>query len=70
MVQYGMQPLAAIQAGTVNAARLLGWETRIGVLQPGYLADVVAVPGNPLHDIAALEHVVFVMKGGVVYKRP
>jgi imidazolonepropionase-like amidohydrolase len=70
MVQYGMRPLAAIQAGTVNGARLLGWQDQLGALQPGYLADVVAVPGNPLDDIAALQHVVFVMKGGVVYKRP
>jgi imidazolonepropionase-like amidohydrolase len=66
MVQYGMQPLAAIQAGTVNAARLLGWGDRIGALKPGYLADVVAVPGNPLEDITALQRVVFVMKGGTV----
>jgi imidazolonepropionase-like amidohydrolase len=70
MAQYGMKPLAAIQAGTVNGARLLGWQGQIGALQPGYLADVVAVPGNPLDDIAALQHVIFVMKGGVVYKRP
>jgi imidazolonepropionase-like amidohydrolase len=70
MVEYGMKPLAAIQAGTVNAAQLLGWQDRIGALRPGYLADVVAVPGNPLDDVTALQHVVFVMKGGVVYKRP
>jgi imidazolonepropionase-like amidohydrolase len=69
MVEYGMQPLAAIQAGTINAAQLLGWETQIGDLKPGYLADVVAVPGDPLKDIAALQRVKFVMKGGVIYKR-
>jgi imidazolonepropionase-like amidohydrolase len=69
MVQYGMKPLAAIQAGTLNGAKLLGWETEIGTLKAGYLADVVAVPGDPLADIAALQHVKFVMKGGVVYKR-
>jgi imidazolonepropionase-like amidohydrolase len=70
MVQYGMNPLDAIQAGTVNAARLLGWQDRIGTLKAGYLADIVAVPGNPLDDISALQHVVFVMKGGTVYKHP
>ncbi len=69
MARYGMQPLVAIQAGTVNAARLLGWQGRIGALKPGYLADVVAVPGNPLEDIGALERVSFVMKGGVVFRR-
>lgn len=69
MVQYGMTPLAAIQAGTVNAAKLLDWEGQIGALKPGFLADVVAVPGDPLHDIAALTKVSFVMKGGVVYRK-
>ena len=52
MVKYGMSPLAAIQAGTINGAKLLGWQDQIGVLKPGYAADVVAVPGNPLEDIA------------------
>ena len=70
MVEYGMKPLAAIQAGTLNAAKLLGWEGRIGALKPGYWADVVAVPGNPLENIGALKHITFVMKGGTVYKRP
>jgi imidazolonepropionase-like amidohydrolase len=69
MVQYGMTPLAAIQAGTVNGAKLLGWEGQIGALKPGFFADVVAVPGNPLEDISALTKVAFVMKAGVVYKR-
>jgi imidazolonepropionase-like amidohydrolase len=69
MVHYGMAPLAAIQAGTVNAARLLDWQGQMGALRPGYFADVIAVPGNPLTDITALQHVAFVMKGGVVYKR-
>ena len=69
MVEYGMKPLAAIQAGTVNAAKLLGWQGRIGALKPGYWADIVAVPGDPLADITALQHVSFVMKGGVVYRR-
>jgi imidazolonepropionase-like amidohydrolase len=68
MVQYGMKPLAAIQAGTLNGAKLLGWEGQIGALKPGFLADVVAVPGDPLQDISALTKVSFVMKGGVVYR--
>ncbi len=69
MVQYGMSPLAAIQAGTVNAAKLLGWEGQIGAVKTGFLADIVAVPGDPLRDIGALKKVSFVMKGGVVYKQ-
>ncbi len=70
MAQYGMTPLAAIQAGTVNGAKLLGWEGQIGVLKAGYLADIVAVSGNPLHDVAELQKVSFVMKGGAIYRRP
>jgi imidazolonepropionase-like amidohydrolase len=69
MAQYGMTTLAALQAGTINAAKLLGWQNEIGVLKAGYLADVIAVPGDPLRDISALQKVSFVMKGGVVYKR-
>jgi imidazolonepropionase-like amidohydrolase len=69
MVKYGMTPLAALQAGTIHGAKLLGWQGQIGELKPGYLADVVAVDGNPLDDISALEKVTFVMKGGVVYRR-
>jgi len=70
MVKYGMSPLAVLQADLINGAKLLDWEGQIGDLKAGYLADVVAVPGNPLEDIGALQHVEFVMKGGVVYKRP
>ena len=69
MVRYGMTPLAALEAGTLNGAKLLGWQGRIGALKAGYLADVIAVPGDPLQDIGALERVGFVMKGGVVYRR-
>ncbi len=69
LVKYGMTALAAIQAGTLNGARLLGWQGQIGALKAGYLADVIAVPGDPLADITALQKVEFVMKGGVVYKR-
>ena len=69
MVQYGMSPLATLQADLINGAKLLGWEGQIGALRPGYLADVIAVAGNPLQDISATEHVDFVMKGGVIYKK-
>ena len=69
MVKYGMSPLAAIQAGTLNGARLLGWQDQIGALKPGYFADIVAVPGDPLQDIGTLQNVTFVMKGGTIYKR-
>jgi imidazolonepropionase-like amidohydrolase len=69
MVKYGMTPLAALQAGTVNGAKLLGWQDQIGVLKAGYLADIVAVPGDPLQDIGVLQNVAFVMKGGAIYKK-
>jgi imidazolonepropionase-like amidohydrolase len=70
MVKYGMKPLAVLQADLINGARLLGWAGQIGELKPGYFADIVAVPGAPLEDITVLEHVSFVMKGGVVAKLP
>jgi imidazolonepropionase-like amidohydrolase len=69
MVKFGMSPLAAIQAGTVNGAKLLGWQDKIGLLKPGYAADIVAVPGKPLDDITALQKVSFVMKNGVIYRK-
>jgi imidazolonepropionase-like amidohydrolase len=69
MVKYGMSPLAVLRADLLNGAKLLGWEGQIGTLEPGYLADVVAVEGDPLQDISAVERVSFVMKGGVVYKK-
>ncbi len=69
MVKYGMTPLAALQAGTLNGAKLLGWEGQIGALKPGYWADIVAVPGNPLNDIGVLQKVAFVMKGGVIFRK-
>ncbi len=69
MVKYGMSPLAALHADLINGAKLLGWEGQIGVLKPGYLADIVAVPGNPLEDITVTTKVSFVMKGGVVYRK-
>jgi len=69
MVKYGMTPLAAIQAGISNGAKLLGWPDQIGALKTGYYADIIAVPGDPLKDITALQKVSFVMKGGVVVKK-
>jgi imidazolonepropionase-like amidohydrolase len=69
MVQYGMTPAAVLQADLINGAKLLGWEGRIGELKPGFLADVIAVKGNPLADISAVTHVVFVMKGGAIEKQ-
>ena len=69
MVKYGMTPLVVLQADLLNGAKVLGWEGQIGSLEPGYLADVVAVPGDPLQDISVLKNVGFVMKGGIVYKK-
>jgi imidazolonepropionase-like amidohydrolase len=70
MVKYGMKPLAVLQADLINGAQLLQWNGQIGALKPGYYADVIAVPGSPLDDITAVERVAFVMKGGVIQKRP
>ena len=67
MVKYGLSPMQAIQAATVNAADLIG-NTRIGVIRVGGFADIIAVKGDPLKDIKALETVSFVMKGGEVYR--
>ena len=69
MVRYGMTPAAVLQADYLNGARILRWQGEIGELKAGYFADVVAVPGNPLEDITAVERVEFVMKGGVVYRQ-
>jgi imidazolonepropionase-like amidohydrolase len=69
MVEYGMSPVAVLQADLLNGAKLLGWEKQIGALKPGYFADVIAVPGDPTKDISVLKQVQFVMKGGVVYRR-
>jgi len=55
-----------LQADLINGAKLLGWQGQIGELKAGYYADIIAVPGNPLDDITVLEHVSFVMKGGII----
>jgi len=68
--QYGMTPMQAIQTATRNAADLLGMSDQIGTLEAGKFADIVAVPGNPLNDITAMQRVGFVMKDGAIYKRP
>jgi imidazolonepropionase-like amidohydrolase len=67
-VQYGMTPLQAIRAGTSVPAELLGWGDKLGTVEAGKWADIVAVSGDPLKDIKELENVKFVMKGGTVYK--
>ena len=68
MVDMGLTPLQSIQAGTVNAADLLGWSDRVGTLEPGKFADIVAVDGDPIANVHVLEKVSFVMKGGEVVK--
>ncbi|MGZ5112197.1 MAG: amidohydrolase family protein [Usitatibacter sp.] len=70
MVEAGMPPLEAIRAATLYGATVMGWEDRIGTLDEGKLADIVAVPGDPSKDISAMTRVGFVMKDGAIYKRP
>jgi imidazolonepropionase-like amidohydrolase len=69
LVRGGMTPLEALQAATVNGAELLGMSQQIGAIEPGKYADIIAVNGDPLRDIAVMDQVVFVMKGGEVIKR-
>src|SRR6185437_8536782 len=69
MVQNGMKPLAVLQADLLNGAKLLRWSGQIGELKPGYFADIIAVPGNPLENISAVQKVSFVMKNGIVYRQ-
>ena len=66
--QLGMAPLAALQSATINAADLMGWSAKTGMLEPGKWADIIAVEKNPMDDVRVLQDVKFVMKAGVVYK--
>jgi imidazolonepropionase-like amidohydrolase len=68
MVKYGMTPMAAVQAATINAAELLGWKDKVGSIKAGKFADIIAVTGDPMADVSALAKVGFVMKGGAVVK--
>jgi imidazolonepropionase-like amidohydrolase len=68
MVKWGLTPMQAIQTATANAADLLGWNDKVGVIAPGAFADIIAVDGDPLKDVTELERVKFVMKGGMIYK--
>jgi imidazolonepropionase-like amidohydrolase len=69
-VEAGISPMDAIKAATSVAAELMRWDDRLGTIAKGKLADIIAVPGNPLRDISALEHVSLVMIGGKLVKRP
>jgi imidazolonepropionase-like amidohydrolase len=68
MVEWGMKPMDAIQAATIRAADLLGWSGKVGLLEPDHYADIIAVNGDPLSDVRALESVKFVMKNGTVVR--
>jgi len=70
MVKFGMTPAQAIRSATVTASELMGMQDKVGTIEAGRLADIVAVPGDPLADITVMEKADFVMKGGVVYKKP
>jgi imidazolonepropionase-like amidohydrolase len=70
MVKFGMTPAQALKSATVTASELLGMQDKIGTIEVGKYADIVAVPGDPLADVAVMEKVDFVMKGGVVYRKP
>jgi imidazolonepropionase-like amidohydrolase len=69
MVKYGMTPAQALRAANMTAAELLEMQDQIGSVEPGKYADIVAVPGDPMQDVGALEKVNFVMKGGTVYRQ-
>ncbi|MBD3584993.1 amidohydrolase family protein [Salinimonas sp. HHU 13199] len=70
MVKFGMTPLQAIQAATINAASLLKQQDKLGSVEPGMLADIIAVPGNPLEKIQVLENVTLVIKNGEIIRQP
>jgi imidazolonepropionase-like amidohydrolase len=68
-VKLGMTPMRAIQTATIHASKLLGWDDRVGAIEPGKFADLIAVDGDPTKDVTELERVKWVMKGGVIVKR-
>jgi imidazolonepropionase-like amidohydrolase len=68
LVECGMSPMQAIQAATINASTLLSQSDKIGSLQPGRFADIIAVNSDPMKNIDVLENILFVMKGGIVYR--
>ena len=68
MVEWGMTPLAAIRAATLDAADLIGWPTKVGALEPGHFADLVAVDGDPIADLSILQSIKVVLKGGDVVR--
>lgn len=70
MVEYGMTPMEAIQAATSVAAWQMGWEDRVGAVEPGRFGDLIAVPGDPLEDISLLENIDTVIKGGLIFRQP
>jgi imidazolonepropionase-like amidohydrolase len=69
-VRLGESPMAAIVSATRTSAEIMGWADRVGTIERGKFADLIAVAGDPLRDISELERVLWVMKGGVVYKGP
>jgi imidazolonepropionase-like amidohydrolase len=69
LLEVGFTPMQVIQMATVNAADLMGWSDKVGAVEPGLYADLIAVDGDPLQNVRELERVRFVMKGGVVVKR-
>jgi imidazolonepropionase-like amidohydrolase len=70
VTKAGFAPIDAIKTATLNAAELLGIDNKLGSVEKGFIADIIAVNGNPLHDISLLQKVAFVMKEGKIYKRP
>ncbi len=70
MVRFGMSPMQALQAATISSAKLLKQDKVLGQIKEGFLADIIAVPGNPLDNINIMENVSFVMKDGKIYKMP